>query len=404
MDLNFDVQIMILEQFSFMELLSLADVNRHFQYVVEEIMKGKFAQKSVILGCPYHSEALLSTAYECETEDRVEISYVSVAQIVLARFGHLILNLKILHHYDLYHTNETKKVFELVNLHCSKSLIQLDILNKNTDAFAEFKQPFEKVEFLRLDGSFKTLDNTNLTFTEIFPSLRGIALLAIGPSSTNVFDEAIPRLEALQTENGNQHRTNTIKKIIQKNPQIRDLAVQNIKSELLKFIADRLPQLEHLELDMYDEGVSGNDTLKFENLKSLKMKGSRHTLPANVVFRDLEDFETDGLSRLCTRWMNLVESQKTLKRLQVNRPLENFEIQGLANAHVNLIEMVIQCAREVNIENVVMMINNTKQLKLIYLFFELEDLRQSAFDALKKRFEHEWQIFQIGYSVIMGRQ
>lgn len=367
-------------------------------------MRGKFAKKSLVLGSPYHHETILHPEhYDCETEDRIEFSYLSVVLTVLSRFGHLISEIMILNYYDLYQIDDSKKVFDLVNAHCYKSLTQLHVLSKNSTAFDEFKRPFERVEHLRLEGSFLTLDNANVSFSEMFPSLRFLSLMAIAPENASVFNQTIPNLEALQINNGNFYRTGSIRKLFENNPHIRDLAIQSVNADLLEYVADGLHQLEYLELIEYEDGNMVGSTLHFEQLKSLKMERSRCSLPSNAVFRDLEAFEIDDSARMCTRWIHLVENQSNLKRLRAVRPLDNHAIERLTNSNMSLIEMMIECEESVEFENVIRMIDNANKLELIYVYIKHDEVRQSTFDVLRKRFKHDWKVVNINHVVILCR-
>lgn len=405
MDLDFSIQVKILEQVSFMELLSLSKINRRFFSIVEEIMRNKFSRKLLVVDCSFDAEIKQHPDdYNCELEDRIQFKHLSLMSVVLPRFGHVVKSLMIVDDWvGLRWIGESKKVFDLVNVHLT-NLTHLRVFSHRSIAFYRFQKPFSKVEYLRLEGAFLKMDNDNLTFNEIFPQLNFLSLLAITETNATVFRRRIPHLQSLEINNINVHQANSIKQLIRTNAHVRTLQVEYVDAELLKCVADAMSQLDSLELINFDEGNVTAPVLHFERLKSLKIRSSHHSLPSNAVFRDLEFFEVDNSAPECNRWLQLVEDQSNLKRLRVFRPLNNDEIERIAN--LTLVEIMFQCKRNVELESIIRLIADMNTLKLVVVINNWDDqVRQSVFEKLLNHFEPEWKVANINnnHGVILDK-
>lgn len=392
------------------ELLSVAATNTYLLFVVEDILRRRFLRKSLIFHGPYYSFDNLqqSKFFFQETDDEIIIKHLPTILKSIEYFGHIILSLTIVHRYNSF-GNETSEIYRLVNVHCSGTLSQIHISNTNKKSgFDAFKNPFERVENVTLRGHFQKLSNSNYSFDEIFPSMQQLNLDAVEIDDLNWCDKQISHLTHLSIDT----RTIDSKQLIRNNPQIRNLALKSVTPELLHFVAIELPLLENFDIAFYNENVmdnypifhfNGSFAVHFDHLKRFKVDRSSHSVPANITFGDIEEFVGDGLPRECTRWIEFVKNQETLKKLSIIRNLRNSEIVQLSNATLNLVEMSLECGKETNIEELVQLIESAKQLVRIHLNIPWKSTFFVISDAIRNAFAVEWTITQTKYHIYLQR-
>lgn len=408
MDLNYDCQILIFEELPFYELILLLETNKHLQIAVESVVHRKLASKSVQFSSPYHYGILRGSEYFVdEYADRIDIRHFPTVSRLLRYFGHLISHLKLSHDVKLSES-QVQKIFQLINSHCSESLTRFHISNVKNKFFDEFKRPFVNVKSVILDGEFESLSNAEFNFDDIFPEMRELAVEISFMRDTNWMDRSFAHLEYLTAGiwNGHGFNDDSVKKLIKNNQQLRSLALEFVKPNIIELLANELPHLVHLRIDCYDEYITDdeNSIFHFERLKTLTIKKSSHTVPACITFTALEEFVTDGYSRSCYRWMDLVEKQKSLRKLRVTRHLRNFEIERLVNAAMNLFELSIICSKDVDVRNIIKLIESNEQMRKMHLSIEWTDLMETTFDALKNHFATDWSIIQNEKHILFERK
>lgn len=402
-----DCQHLILEQSPVIDLVSMAQTNKNAFHLVRNILRHRFSKKLIVFHLIYYSNKpnmMELDWYQHEFDDRIEISHMPIIQKILQYFGQFITKLHI-SHTSRMPKMQSQRIYQFVNLYCSNTLVQLQITNHFNDIFAEFKKPFKNVTIVSLDGNFGSFENSTLTFSQLFPSLNCLNLGTTDIHHLNVDHQRMPFLEYLIADNGHQYRTNSLKMLIKNNPQIRSIALKAAKPDLLQFIADRLPYLEHLILDCYEERSNiGNMQFHFERLKSFVLMGTTYTMPSNVIFGSkLEEFEVRAKDRDSSMFVELIlKHRQTLKKLRLHVALNNVDISRLANACLTVDELQFKCKVGIDIENVIKLIANIKRLKKLVLHFEEENARNLAFGMLQNRFSREWNLSNRGHHIYLS--
>lgn len=414
MDLNEDCKLLILDYLPVFDLLLLARMNTNLFAVVEVILKQRFLNKQLIFRAPYESHEL-EDARSCvkEEHDHIQMTSSPVIFTTLKDFGHTISNLNVVH-FMAGPKIEDQLIYESINVYCSETLSHFHLRNNGNDIFVKLTKPFKAVQQLSLTGPFKSVNNSDFSFIEIFPSLRQMNLAVEDMHGLDVGAHKIPHLDQLRAELWGSNNIAPLKQLIQINPQIRHLTLISVKPDLLEFVAEKLPHLENLQLEFYsEENVDVNKfRLNFEHLKSFIMTGNSriYTIPSNIIFKDLEELEAYATRQDSTRLLAIVLKYKmTLKKLRLTVNLRNEEILQLANAGLNVIEMSIVYEKITDVECVIKLIEHSKQLKRLKLNLDLSALyfdtnfKQNVFETLQKRLSNEWAILATKNSILLER-
>lgn len=156
------------------DILSLAKAIETYSLAIEYVLSRRFKRKVVIIETPKNQRI----ACVKETDREIDIRDIQSVWTILRYFGPLIKHLQLGFYNNELLANQTAEIFQLVNLHCSKTLNVFCIENnvaKNMD-FDEFNIPFKHVTEVRLWGEFYRLDSHKLKFVEIFPAMQKLVI------------------------------------------------------------------------------------------------------------------------------------------------------------------------------------------------------------------------------------
>lgn len=422
MDLNIDCHLLILESLELRGLLSLAETNKHFANLAVNVYRRKFASKTVTIVTPFTTNKNLLYYYFAQLrDDGITIQYMDAVSQMLKHFGHLIPNLHL--QYAFHYTDEYEEINKLINLYCVETLTSITIQIHKKSFFDSFTKPFKRVENVEIYGDFNTLGNYELSFNQLFPAMRRLYLGDVKVLDRSCIDHEFPHLEDLTvylaTSNELCFNEAETEKLITKNPQIKNLKLISSSQSLLRFVAKHLPNLERLTLVWYQEKPIANLNvieMHFENLKTFRMEEGSHSMPINITFGNLVEFESDIYPKDCSRWLDFVVRDKNLKRLQVigiedrleERLLSNVEILRLAAARTNLNEISFKCEENVKDESIVKLIENTKQLKILKLekdVYGMVNPRSFVTTAkiLQTKIGGEWSVHETEWEIELKR-
>lgn len=395
MDLNVDCHLMILEQLEMFELLTLIESNRNFVHVVRHILRRKFITKTVIF---LHPNIINNPKYTRinveESRHSIQIRHFAFLSITLQYFGDLISSLTVLQ--DSKFTEEdAQHLYRSINLHCAGTLRKLHISSEN-DIFIHFGRSFEMVKFLSLNGRFSHLNNSNFTFSTLFPCVREM-ILNIEFSDDDWLDQKFPYLEYVKIALANNENINRVlsvaalERLIQSNLHIQSLSLRFVTPQILRMITEKLPQLEYLALIDYHETNAGDENIhnNFEHLKKIIVRNSEPTVPSRTRFGNLEEYQTNGYSM---EWIQLIQRQNSLKKIRIDRWLHDFEVFKLANAASQLTEIQFVCGDFIEVAYLVRMIENHQNLKKIRLNTQRLTSWNDKFNHLQELLTNEWII------------
>lgn len=364
-DLNIECQLLILDELDVSSLISMAETSKHFFFLVGDVLKRRFANKTITFNGP------LLTNQATETNDTIHIRNIEVAENLMKIFGHLMVNVR-------FHRHPRINSFDFFP-------------NK-------FTTPLEKVEHISLHGRFNGLGNQNLQFFQIFPSMRSLSVSTAVVFDMSWVDHTYPHLESLNIYIWNVYdevgyfNPLVVERLVRNNPQINSLLLENSSRKLLNFVATNLRTLEMLQLRHFGHFRSEDAQLelRFDKLKVLKMQRCFQSIPNNTTFEALEELETDGLPAKCKKWIQFIENNKNLKQLRVTRTIGNAAVSQLSSINSSLVEMNLMLGKDVEDKSIIELIENNKELRKIQLIFEKSI--NSTLDVLQSTFHHGWII------------
>lgn len=338
------------------DLFSMTDTKEDLSFIIEANLKRRFAKKHNSLKLPNNHDETAALIV-CEYENR--ISFIDSQDFdfsnIITKFGHLLTNLEITYSACSFAENQIPTFFQRINSHCSETLTELGLSFTDVhNIFEQFKKPFMNLKLLKLEEVFGDLNNEHLKFTEMFPALTQLTLKYFKPESPSWMEQTFPNLMHLDTvinfsDMGMNEKN--FRKFIKNNAQMNKLNLlihTTSKSlDLLQFIAEQLPQLEHLQLREYNEDNDNANldiNIHFEHLKTLIVQSFHFELPSRTTYGRLEEVQISQLfSQNSYKWIQLVKNQKSLRKLTVNQYLNDADVVQMANAQSNLIEITFEC-------------------------------------------------------------
>lgn len=386
-NLNIDCQLLIMERLDVLSLLSLSETNRHFSMMVENILRRKFVNKSISVT----GRGSYATEVE-ESEKSIRISSLPEMLWLLKNYCHLISHLKI-ENVETYGNNT---VYKYVDSYCSKTLTQIHLESMHQNVFDAFSTPFSNVEHVSLSGEFNKLDGAQLRFDQLFPAMRRLSLGMLKIADDKWMErnrfahlEHIGVLIWLYNQTG--HLTeDVIIRLIQYNPQIQSLRLENVSPKFLQIVANQLPKLEHLDMKFSHViwRESQNLSINFGHLKSLKIQQVFQVHPNQFVFNDLEELDTDANVADFDKWMTLIKTNEHLKKLRITRRLKDVEFQRMTDACSHLTELSLTSDDDVEDTSIFKIFENCEQLERVHLAMT----RNSSVKALSRLFQQDWTI------------
>jgi len=395
MDLNIDCQLLVLEQMDFISLLPLAETNLQYKSLVSLFLERIFRRNVVNIELTNLEEDLVIINPYIHS---IKIENTTFAKQLLNNFGHLIQNLEINRVYP-YEDESYRSIYKLVNLHCSKTLKKITSKNSLDNILEEFTNQFEKVEEVFIDNISKTGRRLN----EIFPSVRRLHFSTYEISNTDSINVKYMNLEHLNIHiNEYVELTNKFAaELIRKNSHIRSLALESASVELIKNAADLLPQLERLELVCGQNKFNhNNESISFPNVKIFKEGNSKFVSNyyfLNLKFGNVEELYTDDLAENMFNETGFFASNKKLQKLQLEPKyggiyLDSDAFKQLARANTTLRQIFINRAVNVEVETILQLIENNKQLEKLQITFYTKNGRESTLKILERKLSYRWSL------------
>lgn len=407
---NYDLSS--LETSDLSTLISILENHSPSSNLVREHLKRRVANRSIEI-ITYADGFKPPNSVE-ERDKYIRIENLQLASKLLKYSGQFISHIRIDHHNFL--KNEMMKtIFQCISLYCFETLTRLHITNGPGNCFNAITNPLKSVEIVSLHGDFDRLGNSELSFSEMLPSLRRLSLGKIFVNDMNWVDYVYPNLEYLNAPICKDiiapRRFTEVKaeRFLRGNSHIRSLELWKASPKLLKFVADELKDLKYLELHncnreiidaeanasaVQNDGavISDKTSIHFDKLKVLKIEFGSHGFPEHMSFEALEELYIICLPRqTCQEWIKFVENYNKLRKLYVDHRLTNADIHRLAAANLKLIEIVFKCDSNVESGSLVELIKNG-EFKKIQLIVPHEESMDAMLKDLQGELNEEWII------------
>lgn len=260
-----ELQMLILEELDLVDLMNVADTNKHFNHMALDIYRRKFQERLVKI------EGRLAISNEVYVnENHISFSNPTTSSMFLRIFGHLIRKVWIFN-MDMC-AEDIELIAKNLNQFCSNTLLQLDIYNCPMNIWDSMPAPFKSMESVTFMNKLETTENQN--FTEIFPKIRRLGIDFVNSHHEDTFNAHFTHLEHLAVgfvesqlpDDAFQHRD--FQRICQMNPQIRTLSLQYTSHEPLKYASEHLKNLESLQVSWPTwNSLNPDDEIRFESVK-----------------------------------------------------------------------------------------------------------------------------------------
>lgn len=396
-DLNSDCQLLILEDLDVHSLLKISQTSKQFNHLAIDVYRRKYSKKMFRIKTKWYS----TDEDVIVTDDSISITSSSVAVEFLEVFGPSMIKLTV--HYALMDADEATVLARNINKHCSDSLLHIEFYASDENVWKEMQDSFRKVENVSFIGRLETDYRTN--FTVIFPNVRCLILrdiFFVNEFQQRNFNMKFPQLEYLSVEfsainTDNSFSDKEFEMFTQTNSHIRSLKLLNVSEESLKIAIKNLQNLESLNIvERIQKLKTPKEAMHFENVKKLSLDIDGEHVPNWMTFSKVEELDLTALYSLTDEWIDYITQSNTLRKLKINNQITDQIISKLSQKPLNLIEMSLNIAADVESETIFRLIEQCATLKSIYVMIvkrNIADKLQEALGNTWQRNEHDFQYF-----------
>lgn len=407
MDLNADVQLLILENLNLSDLLSMAQTNRQMYSLAANVFQRKYSKKMVLAYDPHADE-------HNDINDTYFQNFEMISKI-LKYFGTLISHLEIGYKWKAEYTmnigTKINSIHNLINLHCSETLVHFQIDNFYEVSLDNMTKPFKNVEKFTIRGRLTEMSSSSLTFDKLFPALREMYLPFLRVENKNTLEINLPLLEHISIgtfaySDPSRFTEASVEHILKKNPQIRSVELSCSDQYFLKIINENVPNLEMLELKHFSPSSVPID-VNFKNVTTLKIYSTWSTkVPENVIFENLVQLHIEGCFDCINRWAEeLLKTNKHLSRLYLDRGCIGSEVfETLKPATLNITEISLTFCARVDNESIIQFLRDNQNLKKITFNQFQSERMDNITHALWQELGDEWKINERMRAILVERR
>lgn len=394
LDLNFDVQLLVIEQLDLPDLLTLAESNNHLSILAETAFKSKLSKNGIEFWGFYSDFPEFQ-----QIDNHIRIQNVDTMEKLLKSFGGSILKLIVNSNISKEKLELVNKINGLISTHCSDTLVQIDLTRFGSCPFDGFTKPFKKVENVDLHGTFTKMENLNYTFNQLFPAVKRLTMPSIKFSNESAIAWKLPQLEQLEfMVSPNSNDMKFFEDLLKKNPQLRSLKMGCKYEMFLPKVNELLPELENLEL-LYYFNDDINTHVDFKNVKILTMFRDRYNIGSpNVNFEKLTELHTNVRSHGYNWWTEFVNNSDTLERLHLDEGCADLGVfNEITSMELNLSEISLRPCNEVGENEVLEFVQNNENTKIFH-FLSYNSLTSLA-QILREKLAKEWTVYLLGNEI-----
>lgn len=364
--------------------------------VTREAVRWRFIKKNVIFNLALGDELY-------ETPLTVQIHREEDSYQILKEYGSSIRKMHI--KISLMQSVESVQSFiKLVEEHCSETLVELYLNDfRYLQIFENITRPFKRVEFMKM-GNQLDLYSNKLNFNEIFPSLRHMSFDGrFNMIDMTILNVKLPFLNHLTIWLFNKYsdeiKQSMLIELIEKNPQIKSIKLIHSEANMIKFIADHLPNLEHFDITNInnlnsDYGADQLPSLHFEYIKTFKVTGE---CPERITFgNSIEEFHIN-LPYKNLKFIDIIERySKSLKILRIHIDpfgllFKNDSFSRLIAAQLNIKKAYFSIDKIIDATSIIKFIESCKYLDYFSLImFQHENKTLEMAEIIYKHFQNEW--------------
>lgn len=428
--MNSDCLHLIVEHLNFLDLLSLVQTNQELAIIACNQFRRRFSQKEIqILNLETRKrnrrpqaiydvgnmqgqlvEMLENFGIRMQEKrnaqdvavvsDHVYIYDFDLALDILKYFGSFIQKLSIKHHI------ESARKWEIlstsINKFCTESLIQVDLGAVNQNSLQKFTAAFENVKDFTVQVANNEINTRKLN--ETFPRLQRFSIKMTSNADYSFIDCELPHLEhvffstvTVDSDWYSRYMANqpidlrsneaAIKKLLQKNPQIRSIDLNNFSIGFIRNLKQLMPNLKSLALSSLD---LHEEIIHFEKVTEFSLKKVVPFSPAQITFANLQTLRMFYNDNYFARWREFIRANKNVTRLEIdidNINLPTTQLAVLTAELPHLIEMTLKNAFIVTVEAIIQLARDNVQLETFtYICSETNE------SALRESLQDEWKI------------
>lgn len=321
-DINVDCLERIFKHLSVTDLNNLAEAHSHFLAAARLVYKRDHSKKTLAI---------------CQSTHMVSVYSVMADEIVAATATSLLHNFgDLVHKLRLDYTQQSpeedsrhhwRAVERVIFERCTKTLLNIQLINCHGNVLEEIRQPFEKVSRVYIfDGVALP---TTLEPSKWFPKPQQF-IVDCGATEISRFlngefralDEL--RLSIRNYDNHLSQDETKIRTFLRTNHQIKKLSIDSAYGAFFKcdfdfllFISQTLTQLQELRwIHMKMKSTIVPKQIRFKHVKSLEL-GAIGKLPEtlSISFDQLTSLKLHGMGRIDRKWLDFTVQNKNLVEL-----------------------------------------------------------------------------------------
>lgn len=391
-DLNEDVHFLIADILKLEDLLSLAETSRMFGPLTNQIFRRNYHDITITRA----NVNVKNILYKYAANDHMkilELSDIEMIVRILIRFEGAIKQLTI--KTQNMDNLKSKMINRFVNRNVANTLIHLhlNIIKENT--FEQFTNPFEAVEELSFDVDTKRVNIGDLPLNKCFPALRRLQLRLYSQADYRFlgckFEQLVHLHVSVLPDAWTQK--DQIEELFTKNSHIKSVELRFFPPDYVKLIGNLMPNIENLTLFEFD---IGNDTVRFDNVKSFTLHTSNPQSIENLKFQQLESLCISFSPARFESWLTFFGNNQNIQQLELNKFFVEQSLPLLeltANLH-NLIDMTLASSNYINVETIKQFIQSHS--RMMKFKFSTTEYKKEDKDRLRDEFEKEWTIKDVG--------
>lgn len=313
--------------------------------------------------------------------------HYELAEDFLKAFGDSIKHIRIA--YNFIPPSKQRRISELVNIYCHATLegFHAKYCGFIPDAFDDMRKPFPRVERVFFSGEWEELNKTSLGLGELFPKMR---ILNLSYEKGYIFDHNYPHLVELTAD---KPTTDGFAKLIENNPQIKKLRVQDTSVEYLEVVNKKLPDLEVFAFTLPKEfSQYTGPKFYFEKVTELLIRDSFNGFNSKkFCFKQLNEFTMEAYDGINDEWIEFIGENKQLKKLLISAgELNKTSLMELTKKTSSLVEAKIPCNIFIYSDSIAQFIENNKNMEIVTLTTRKDP--EMFTESLTKALKGEWEV------------
>lgn len=392
------------------DVISIAKTNEYLASVATEYLNYRFFKKLLIFDV---TKREFNPEIHSQDDDRFmahileedhSIKFRNANHLIkyVLNLGVKIRKLKILdcsvflsHPFD----DEVGNIFKRIKQQHSDDLVELHVTGLKS--FIDgIDTPFNNVSAFSWITNGRIWDDEIIMdvakFYKNFPVLRFLELTN-EPVSNTTFE--IPSMEYFKVSVADKKIINFLKA----NQKLKTLILGKSEPEVLKFIADEMPNLKNLRFEFFD--YFGNFSVKFNHLKSIMIDSHK---PGIIKFGDkLEEFVSTFFPT--EDWIQFLTNNSNIKLVKIDQFMYHYQILELTSIKIGVNELNVSISGTVVPKLIIQLIESCAHLdiftfkigtKYFPIYYEEWDQKRLLIDHF-----NDWTLTKNGveYSLIKNK-